>query len=263
MAATVPVRWSKEPEKREWMLEHAGGRPISDVRGDFERAFGHPLTKAQVSLFRAEYGLERRRGNRSAHRSREVPVGAERIVKGYVMVKVAPFASRPQSKDNWKFKHVWVWERTRGLKLPRGWVVLFCNHDARDFDPSNLKAVPRSLIGVMNGGEPWSDRATCEAAIATAMLKRGIANAMNAPRRCGVCGREFTPDIRGSIAQGARQRTCRECLERGLRSPKEYGWRVCDECGLPYHATSAPQRYCSKACQRKAAREKKKATASS
>lgn len=248
---TVPVRWSKEPEKTAWMLEHAGGRPIDDVRRDFEESFGHPLTKQQVSLFRAEYGLQRRRGNRSAHRRNHAPVGSERVCKGYVMVKVRELPDRPQSKDNWRFKHVLVWERTRGLTLPQGWMVLFCDHNARNFDPMNLKAVPRTLIGVMNGGPRWHDRETCEEAIALAMLKHGIGEAERSPRRCGVCGRMFVPDIKTSTKVGCVQRTCRECLDMGLRAPKDYGHGTCPECGADFRRNSSAQVYCSKECRKR------------
>lgn len=248
---TVPYRWSRDAEKREWMLLNAGGRPIAEVQEDFEREFGTPISKTQVSLFRAEYDLGRRRGNRTAHRRNHVPVGTERVNKGYVMVKVRELPDQPQSKDNWEFKHVLVWERTRGLALPSGWMVLFCDHDARNFDPMNLKAVPRMLIGVMNGGPEWNDRDTCEACVAIAWLRRGMADAENAPRRCGVCGREFVPDIRNGS-----QRTCRDCLDKGLRSPKDYGWRTCPVCGEKFPARSARATYCSKKCRNKAQYER-------
>ena len=160
---------------RAWMLAHGAGRPVADVRRDFEARFGRPLSKGQVTLFRAEYGLPRRRGSRTAHRSRVAPIGAERLNNGYVMIKVRELADVPQSKDNWRFKQVVVWERSRGLALPAGWCVLFCDRDRSNFDPANLKAVPRSLIGVMNRGPEWRDRPSCEAAAALAMLRRGVA----------------------------------------------------------------------------------------
>ena len=216
---TVPVRWSKEPEKREWMLAHAGGRPIADVRRDFEERFGQPLSQSQVSLFRAEYCLQRRHGNRTAHR-KLAPVGSERVVRGYVWVKVAELPTVPQSKDNWVPKQVRVWETSRGLTLPDGWLVLFCDRDRRNFDPANLKAVPRSLIGPMNQLCSWHDRETCEAAVAYAALRCGITRAKARPRRCVCCGELFTPDVTGWQAE--HQITCRRCLDAGLTS---YGKR--------------------------------------
>lgn len=234
MAKTVPVRWSKEPEKTAWMMAHAGGRPIADVCRGFEAEFGQPLKKSQVSLFRAEHDLARRRGNRTAHH-KLAPVGTERVSKGYVYVKVRELPSRPQSKDNWEYKHVLVWERSRGLDLPDGWVVLFCDRDRRNFDPANLKAVPREIIGVLNQGYEWHDRATLEAAVAAASLRHGMTRLYARPRRCAVCGRVFTPDETGKAA--ARQITCRECLGKGLTSygkrkrPANFGTARCVVCG--------------------------------
>ena len=248
---TVPVRWSKEPEKTAWMLEHCGGRPIADVCRDFEEEFGHPLTKTQVSLFRAEHGISRRRGSRKAHRKDWLPVGTERVKKGYVIVKVADVPGTAQSKDNWRFKHVIAWERANGRALPEGWIVLFANRDTRDFSPENLVAVPRRIIGVLNGGPDWHDRETLEAAVALAELKSGVSGRLAAPRRCGVCGREFTPDNRSGMKARAVQRTCRDCLEKGFRSPKQYGTRRCAVCGAEFEARSAGAKYCSERCRNK------------
>lgn len=212
MSETVPVRWSKEPEKREWMLEHAGESPIAEVCAGFEERFGHPLKKSQVSLFRAEYGIGLRRGNRAAHRRDAAPVGAERVVKGYVMVKVREFADKPQSKDNWRFKHVLAWEEASGRALPDGWMVLFADHDVRNFDPDNLVAVPRRIIGVMNAGPEWYERESCEAAAALAWLKVAENDAAQSCCKCSRCGAEFKFERAGGT--GSRMpRLCPACKE--------------------------------------------------
>lgn len=199
------------------MLAHASDGSRADVGAAFAERFGHPLSPTQVSLFRAEHGMQTRRANGHGV---TVPVGAERVRKGYVWVKVAERPRVPLSKDNWLPKQVDVWQRTRGLELPRGWVVLFCDHDSRNFDPANLKAVPRSLVGPMNQLCSWHDRRSCEAALAFAALRCGMAAACARPRRCVACGREFVPDVKGMAA--AHQVTCRSCLDAGRTS---YGRR--------------------------------------
>lgn len=253
-------RWSQLPEHTAWMLEHGGGRPIADVRRDFEERFGTPINQAQVTQFRQAHGMARRHANRSANNYKNAPVGTERVSKGYVIVKVAEFSTVPGAKDNWRAKHVVIWERTRGLKLPRGWNVLFCDHDRMNFDPANLKAVPQELIGVMNGSVRYSDRATLEAAMAQAMVKRAISDVYMRPRRCGVCGKEFTPDNRAGIKYAERhaQKTCRECLNKGLRAKKQYGDAVCPVCGKTFRRFSARGVYCSTECRGKAYWKKKK-----
>lgn len=258
--AQITYRWSKMPEQREWMLAHSGGRPIDDVRRDFEERFGTPIGKSQVSLFRAEYGLQSRHGNRTAHRKNHVPVGTERPIKGYTMVKVAEFPERPQTKDNWRLKHVLVWERTRGLNLPPDMVVMFCDRDRENFDPANLKAVPRKLMGILNGGAGWRDRATLETAIAVAELKHGMADVLHKPTVCVCCGKTFTPDVRSSIgrANGRPQITCRECLDAGRTSygKRFYGMCACEQCGTVFVKRGSSARFCETCRPRKSQRRK-------
>jgi hypothetical protein len=81
---------------------------------------------------------------------------------GYIMVKVAEWPSVPQSKDNWKFKHVLAWEQANGRELPEAHVVMFADHDKRNFDPGNLVAVPRKYIVRLNSPDmpDYHDRDT-------------------------------------------------------------------------------------------------------
>lgn len=248
----MPYRWSKLPEQRGWMLAHAGGRPIAEVREDFEREFGTPISGTQVSLFRAEYGLQRRRGNRTAHRKTHVPIGTERRMKGYIKVKVSDESGRPQSKDNWMMKQRWIWEQSHGEPVPDDHLVMFADGDRRNFDPDNLVAVPRKLIGALNsGGFEWHDAESLNAAVALASLKSGINDALNRPRKCAVCGREFEPDYAPSNGKYT-QRTCRDCLDRGLRAPKHYREErtvTCPVCGAVFTTRHPRKIYCSKECR--------------
>lgn len=248
------VRWSKEPEMSAFMAENDNGSIPAAIE-KFRDRFGITLTATQVSAFRTAHGTQSKRGRSTAQDWHRRPIGYERDTgNGYVLVKVREDPDVPGSKDNWEKKHVLVWERTRGLDLPDGWLVMFCDGDPSNLDPANLKAVPRSLIGVMNGGAAWHDRATCEAAVAVAMVKCAASEAVARPRRCGVCGREFTPDNRSGMQAKRNQRTCRECLDKGLRAPKDYGEKTCPECGARFRARSARATYCSDGCCYKAYR---------
>ena len=241
-----------------WMAENDNGS-IPAAQAKFERRFGFRPTAQQLSAWRTWSGRQSKAGRTSAQDWHRRPVGYERDTgKGYVLVKVREDPERPGTKDNWEMKHVLVWEQSRKLKLPEGWLVLFCDGDQSNLDPANLKAVPRSLIGVMNGGPAWRDRASCEAAVAIAMVKRGADAAKRSRRHvCGVCGREFVPD---NHEHGKyRQRTCRDCLDKGLRSPKDYGWKTCPVCGTRFRARSARAAYCSDGCCSKAYRRRKHA----
>lgn len=258
---TVPYRWSNLPTQREWMLAHAGGRPIAEVCEDFEREFGTPISRTQVSLFRAEYGMQRRRGNRTAHNWHSVPVGSEVEMKGYIKVKVRDLPDCPQSKDNWMMKQRWVWEQAHGEPVPPDHVVMFADGDKRNFDPANLVAVPRSCVGQLNSGNcEWHDAETLMAAVAVVKLKMGITDALNRPRMCAVCGREFTPDYAPSSGKYT-QRTCRDCLDSGLRAPKYYRNErtvTCPVCGAVFKTRHPRKIYCSKECQTAEMRRRQK-----
>lgn len=65
-----------------------------------------------------------------------------------------------------------------------------------------------------------------------------------------MCGREFTPDNRCGARSRQGQRTCRACLDAGLRAPKDYGTAVCPGCGKGFRRASARQVYCSPECRR-------------
>lgn len=251
------VRWSKEPEMVAFMIENDNGS-VPAIIEKFSERFGFRLTGTQVSSFRSAFGRQSKRGRTTAQDWHRRPIGYERDTgKGYTLVKVRENPDKPGSKDNWELKHVRIWEATRGLELPEGWIVLFCDGDIKNFSPANLKAVPKSLIPIMNSGPRWHDRKSCEAAAARALLVRATATANLKPRRCGVCGKLFTPDNR-TTKRGSQQRTCRACLDKGLRAPKDYGRATCPACGREFHRINSRHVYCSHGC-RDAARRGKKA----
>lgn len=221
------VRWSDEPEMRAWMLAHDHGQRADRLGEEFREAFGFGLTRAQVSLFRASHGTQARRSHGGGrHR---VPVGGERVGKdGYVVVKVSEEATVPMSKDNWRLKHVHVWERENG-PLPEGHCVYFADGDRRNFDPGNLVAVPRRLVGVLSTlrheGAAWHDRESLEAAVALAELRVARAEAESRmPRTCPVCGREFD-NLARRAASNFRAVTCPDCAAAGHKPPGRRGGR--------------------------------------
>lgn len=162
------------------------------------------------------------------------PVGSEYVGKdGYVMVKTAMWPTRPGSKDNWRLKHKHVWEQENGREVPKGWVVMFKNRDARDFEPANLCAVPRGVMQAMNnlaGSDPaleWHDAETFDAVRAMAEIRIAAYRADQArPRRCEVCGRSFRPDLsesKGTLV-ATNRKTCRACLDSGrIAHPRREG----------------------------------------
>lgn len=245
--AERPVFWSREPEMAAFMAENdKGSRPAAARK--FEERLGIRLTPEQVSAYRAFAGTQSKRGRTTAQDWHRKPIGYEKESQGYIIVKVRENPSKPGTKDNWRLKHVMTWEESNGTELPEGFVVLFADGDRRNFDPDNLVAVPRRLVGIINSGPKWHDRQSLDAAVALAKLKNRANDLANGKAVCGVCGKEFKPDIRPG-KRGASQRTCRECLSKGLRSRKEYGSAVCPSCGREFRKSSASHAFCSKGCR--------------
>lgn len=241
--AAKTMRWSSPEFERErnWMLENDRTQAVSVTIDAFEAEFGIRLTRTQVSLFRSTYGTQCRRSH-GGGKPRQ-PVGYEREVKGYLIVKVADEATVPQSKDNWKLKHVHVWEQHNG-PLPEGWTVFFADRDTRNFDPDNLVALPRKYIARLNIGYEWHDRETLEAAINCVRLELAITDAKNRPRPCGVCGREFTPP---ENLRHSKNNTCPECLAQGRKTYVMHGVAgeaKCAVCGRTFTRNKKNQRRC-------------------
>lgn len=207
--AQKTMRWSSKEFERErnWMLENDRGESVFGTIEAFEKEFGIRLNRSQVSLFRSTYGTCRRVSHGGGKHA--VPVGTERVGKdGYIIVKVRDWPTVPQTKDNWKLKHVKVWEDANGQELPKGMTVLFADRDKLNFDPENLVAVPRSLWSVISRqGYSYSDRESLEACIALAELNSKVHKAQCRPRECRKCGTTFE-------ARYPNQRTCDRCLGR-------------------------------------------------
>ena len=105
-------------------------------------------------------------------------------------------------------KHHIVWEQANGEPVPPHAMIVFADHDRRNFDPGNLVAVPRGLwAAICHEGIPYHDRESLIVAMDIARLKGGVFEAQMRPRACRKCGQEFKPRY-------IRQRTCDRCLER-------------------------------------------------
>ena len=106
------------------------------------------------------------------------PVGYERVdaKDGYVWVKVKDTlqANVPGSfNDNFRLKHHVVWEQAHGEPVPPSTMIVFADHDKRNFDPANLVAVPRSLWAVITHRHlAYRDAESLGAAMNVARLDR-------------------------------------------------------------------------------------------
>lgn len=248
--AQKTMRWSSKEFERErnWMLENDKGESVFGTIDAFEEEFGIRLNRSQVSLFRSTYGTCRRVSHGGGKPA--VPVGTERVGKdGYIVVKVRDWPTVPQTKDNWKLKHVAIWEEANGQELPKGMMVLFADRDKRNFDPGNLVAIPRKYIGCLNNPElpSYHDRETLEACITLCKLRSMMMDAEKGRERpCEVCGKKFTPTARQRQYR-APVKTCPDCLRAGKKAKGVRGDRKpmkCAVCGQGFERHRADAQRC-------------------
>jgi hypothetical protein len=159
--------------------------------------------RARVNMRRTQF----KRGGVPSNGS-AIPLGSEREdLDGYVYVKTSMLSSRPCKNDCWTLKHRVVYEQCNG-PIPDGYMIVFADHDNRNFDPDNLVAVPRALWAVINKlGIEYFDADSLKTAMVIAEVDRARYAVQCRPRPCKVCGTEFKPRY-------AHQRTCDACLGR-------------------------------------------------
>lgn len=249
------VRWTS-PECEEydrWMRENDRGHSIAAVVDDFETAFGFRLTRTQVSQWRARNGVGRKTGR--CNRGNEQPIGAERDTgKGYILVKVAEKPAVPLSKDNWRMKHHLVWEQAHGKAVPDGHEIVFADKDHSNFDPENLVAVDKKLVGIINGNslEYW-DAESLAVAVGRARLMSKVRDVESGgARTCGVCGAFFEPTSEQRKYTKPVQ-TCPKCRAMGLKAKgkrRGAGKAVCAVCGAEFERGMRSQKRCPECIRR-------------
>ncbi len=254
--AVRSIKWKAEPEMHAWMLANDDGtRSVGQVSRGFAEAFGFPLSRLQITYWRINNDRQVRRSPRAS----KYAVGDELVRSwhggNYVMVKVAENPVRPGTRDNWRLKHLLVWEQANGCEVPPDMCIVFADHDKRNFAPDNLVAVPRRLMGRLNSPESpeWNDAATLRSAMAFCELNSAVYRAeRRRPRTCGVCGKEFAvPED-----SPTNPSTCPDCLAaghktRGERRPSSGPLvATCAVCGEEFRRHSKSQVRCD-ACIRK------------
>jgi hypothetical protein len=84
-----------------------------------------------------------KKGQRNGQAARHyMPLGAERLVDGYLYVKVAEVQNVPYTV-NWKPVNVLNWERANGRPLPDGHVLRFRDGDHMNVGVANLELITR------------------------------------------------------------------------------------------------------------------------
>lgn len=142
-------------EEENFLRANRNKMPMKELHRKFCERFssiGYYALKAKVQRM----GLlvdDVQKFNNVAERSR-VPIGSEHRYGGYTMIKVDDKATgtkkdRRAYKENWKPKHIWVWEQHHG-KVPPKHQVIFLDGDHENFNIKNLAAIPLQYVVMMN-----------------------------------------------------------------------------------------------------------------
>jgi len=160
------------PREANFIKKHVAGRSYIELTNLFNKQrFGPPITPSQMTGFIKYHHLKRGRDTRfkpgqvpytkgrklwyptkssfiPGHKPwNYMPVGSERIVLGYVQVKVSNRKDKPWKR--WKFKHVILWEKANG-KVPKGHMITFADGNKLNLSLDNLRLISRKENAVMN-----------------------------------------------------------------------------------------------------------------
>lgn len=126
--------FNKEHEK--WIRENAEGIRNEQLTEMFNKEFNMNLKVGQIKKFKNFHHIS------SGLKSCNLPVGSERVNKGYIYVKVA-------EPNVWIEKHRLIYESMYG-NIPTGHKVIFADKNKRNFSPDNLILVSDSEALIMN-----------------------------------------------------------------------------------------------------------------
>lgn len=128
-------------EIRQFMAANCKGNRAREMVVLLNEKFGTNYTEKQISSYYRKHGLK------SGVASRYVPIGTLIFRKGeWYYEKVA---DGPNSNENWKSKHIMVWEEANG-PVPEGHMVIFLDGDRRHYQLENLALCPYDVGLEMN-----------------------------------------------------------------------------------------------------------------
>lgn len=142
-------------EENEWLAENVPKLGFKKAYAQFCELFDHPCCLRTVmghcnNVLKIYSGSGRPRP--------KMQIGDKRKEAGYVWVKVAdkPSSRIDRKRDNWKPKHILVYEQHYGA-VPDGHMVIFMDGNRFNFDPSNLMAIPLKNAAIMARNKWYTD----------------------------------------------------------------------------------------------------------
>jgi hypothetical protein len=234
------------PERVAWLEGFVPGHTETEIRDEFERTFGTPLSRSQIKNAKMHFGVKSgtrggqfarhhepfnkgkrwndylspeqqarsratcfRKGNRPHNEGNLLD---ERLTKYGWQVKVDPRNAKHPG-GYWIARGIFAWMQANGRDWPEGCRCVHADHDLENDDPGNIVPVPNELAAIVTGGKSgiaYYDAESLESAILQAKVRMATRKLEHRPRPCAICGKTFTP------ANSGEQRTCPECWAAGL-----------------------------------------------
>ena len=237
------------PEMDEFFREFVPGHSEKEITDEVENRFGIRLRRSQLKNRMHRLGLKqgintgrfkhdqvpfnkgmkqedfmsaeaiertkatRFKKGRIPHNAVGFDIGRERVdTCGYIQVKVKLHSNTEGRENNYRYKHVLIWEKEHGCHIPPKTAIIFADGNKRNFDPDNLVAVPRRILIIINRQHiPYFDRESLETAIKIAKIKmKANELELKQPRTCKECGAQFQPEFKN-------QARCRNCIDAKRR----------------------------------------------
>lgn len=247
--STDVARLFYTPEMDEFLRGFVPGHSEAEITDEFERRFGIRLRRSQLKNrmttlgvrqgintgqfkkgqpaynkgmkqtdFMSAEAIERTKATRfhkgqMPHNAIGFGIGRERVNKdGHVLVKVKLHSDTEGRWNNYRYKHVLIWEQANGRHIPPKTATIFADGNKQNFDPDNLVAVPRRTLLVINRHRiPYFDRTSLEAAMKIAEIKmKANELELSIPRTCKECGAQFKPEFKSQVR-------CRACIDARKR----------------------------------------------
>ena len=124
-----------------FIRDNAAGLNNTELAQKVNAEYGTGFSAGQIKSCKQRHKIYGGRGKK---------IGSEYIDKdGYTMIKIA----EPQK---WALKHRLIYERTHG-KIPKEMTVIFLDGNKRNFDITNLKAISRAELAVMNRNKMFNN----------------------------------------------------------------------------------------------------------
>ena len=190
------IKWSKEPDKVEFMKNYIPGHTEAEIRKAFNDRFEITLTESQIENFKTRYGIKSgthggcfRKSNvphnkgkkmspdiykkikHTMFKKEHIPtnhreVGSERVnVDGYVELKVA-------EPNKWMLKQRKLYEDYHNEKLTSNDVIIFLDNNKFNFDKDNLIKLTRAELIRFNQDHLYcGDKDITKVAVSIAKIK--------------------------------------------------------------------------------------------